>query len=335
MNAMERAVASVTFGEGDRVCTMPQGFGHAATVIGAPLGDYIRDGELIAKGQLAAMERYGYDVVYSVADVNIETEAVGSVLEYAHDDYATVSRHVVQDRSDLASLQVPNPTTDGRMPELLKAASILRREVGDEMMVTGCVMGPLTIATQMMGIENALFLAMDHPEDFEKLMDFATAVTTAFGTAQIDAGAHAVIVFNPSCSPAVVPPAFFREIEQPRLKRVFQALTEAGGAVNWIAVAGPTAPNFPGYVEAGVQLACIDYYVSGEEAARLLPETCVGGNIRPMDFENCDPDDIARQSVELLDAMAHRSGFILSSGCEIPPKSKPENIDALVTAVLA
>ena len=35
---------------------------------------------------------------------------------------------------------------------------------------------------------------------------------------------------------------------------------------------------------------------------------------------------------KLLDLFATRGGYILSSGCEIPPESNPENIEAMVRA---
>ncbi len=221
------------------------------------------------------------------------------------------------------------------MPEVLKAARILRKEVGDETMVAGCVLGPLTIASQLMGIENMLYLAVDDPDGFDELMDFATETCIAFGTAQIEAGVHAPIVFNPACSPAVVPPAFFREIEMPRLQQVYSAFKSAGSLVNWLAVAEPTAPNLPAYVQAGVELACVDYYVTPQDALEGAPETCMGGNVRPMLFETGTPEDIFEKSRELMDAMADRGGFILSSGCEIPPRSPTENVAAMMNAVLA
>jgi len=45
------------------------------------------------------------------------------------------------------------------------------------------------------------------------------------------------------------------------------------------------------------------------------------------------PEVIADESSRLLDLFADRGGFILSSGCEIPPESKPENVAAMVLAV--
>ena len=87
------------------------------------------------------------------------------------------------------------------------------------------------------------------PDRLERLMDFATEVVIRFGQAQLQAGAHLLMVFDPSASPAVIPPNFFREFELPRLQRVFQALSEAGAAANWLHIAGPVAPILPYYAQ--------------------------------------------------------------------------------------
>lgn len=218
------------------------------------------------------------------------------------------------------------------MPELLKAAGILRREVGDEVLVVGCVLGPMTLATQLLGTESALYLAIDNPDLFSRLLDFATEIAIEFGKAQIEAGAHLPIVFNPSASPAVVPPQFFREMELPRLQKLFAGFKEVGAAAAWLHIAGPTAPILSLYPQAGVDLANIDYEVDPSEARYTMSQTCIDGNIRPLSFVEETPQAIADESSRLLDLFADRGGFILSSGCEIPPEARPENISAMVNA---
>ena len=82
MNSLERIAAAIAFQTTDRAPVIAQVFGHAATLAGAPLDDYVRNGEILARCQVAAWKRYGYDAVFSVMDVNVETEACGSVLRY-------------------------------------------------------------------------------------------------------------------------------------------------------------------------------------------------------------------------------------------------------------
>jgi uroporphyrinogen decarboxylase len=281
---------------------------------------------------LEAWKQYGYDAVFSVMDVNVETEAVGSVLQYRRNRYPVIERYALTRDSDWNAIPLPDPQRGGRMPEMLKALGILRGALGDEVLVVGCVLGPFTLTVQLLGLETALYLAVDDSPRLEQLMDFATEVIIRFGQAQIQSGAHLPMVFDPCASPAVIPPQFFREFELPRLQRVFQALARAGAAANWLHIAGPVRSILPYYPEAGVHIANFDYPVSAAEARNEIPTTCVDGNIKSLTFVEGCPACIEAESMSLLSGFRDRGGFILSSGCEIPPESMPENIAAMVKA---
>jgi uroporphyrinogen decarboxylase len=332
MTGLERIRAAVNFEKPDRPPVIAQVFGHAATVAGEMLGEYVRDGEKLASCQLKALERYGYDAVFALMDVNVETEAMGSVLTYRTDRYPVVASYALSSASDLESLRIPDPRRTARMAEILRAARLLRQALGDDILVVGCVVGPLTLTTQLLGAESALFLAIDDPERFTLLLDFATRLIIRFGVAQIEAGAHLVLVFDPSASPAMVPPAFFREFEAPRLKGVFHAFRQAGTLANWLHIAGPAAPILPLYSDLGVDIANFDYCVSAGVAEQALSRVCLDGNLKPLDFIDAEPEDIINDAKSLMDFFDQRGGFILSSGCEIPPESKPENVAAMVSA---
>jgi uroporphyrinogen decarboxylase len=332
MNSIERIKTVLSFEMPDRVPVIAQVFGHAAALAGVSLRDYVQDGELLARSQIQALRRYDYDTVFALMDTSVETEAAGSVLTYPQNQYPYVQSYAFSDSTDFEGLSAPDPHQDGRMPELLKAARILRQEVGKDVLVVGCVLGPMTVATQLLGAETALYLAIDHPERFAHLLDFAAEVAIRFGTAQIEAGAHLPVVFDPSASPAVIPYQFFREFELPRLQKVFTALKNAGAAANWLHIAGPAVPILSFYPRLGVDIANFDYCVSPLEAQQAAPETCLDGNIKSLSFVESTPDMIADESFQLLDFFTHRGGFILSSGCEIPPEAKPENIVAMVLA---
>ncbi|MHB8069590.1 MAG: uroporphyrinogen decarboxylase family protein [Desulfobaccales bacterium] len=333
MTGLERITAAVNRAPVDRVPVIAQVFGHAARLAGMPLKRYLTSGAALAAAQLTALERYNYDAVFALMDVCVETEAAGSVLAYAEENYPHVASFALSSLDDLPRLSVPDPRTAGRMPELLEAVGILRREVGHRVAVVGCVLGPMTLTTQLLGMEKALYLAVDHLEEFERVMDFATAIIIRFGAAQVAAGAHLPIVFEPSGSPAVVPPQFFREILAPRLTRVFAALKKAGAIFNWLHIAGPTAPILPLYPGLGVDIANFDYEVDPQSAQNALPHTCLDGNLKSLSFVSSSPAEIDQQSRELLALFSTRRGFILSSGCEIPPEARPENVAAMVAAV--
>lgn len=333
MNSIERIKAAVNFAATDRVPVLPGVLGHAAALAGVPLRDYLRDGELLARCQVQALRHYGYDAVFAFMDLGVETEAAGSVLKYYENQYPEVVSYALASDAAPDGLVLPEPDKSGRMPELLRAAAILRREVGDSTLVVGAVTGPMTLTTQLLGIEAALYLAADDPDRFERILDYATEIIIRFGRAQIEAGAHLPMVFDPSASPVIVPPRFFAEFLLPRLKRVLAAFREAGALLNWVMITGPIGSILKYCAEMGTDILHFDYDVDPLRVLQTLPRTCVAGNIRPLAFVTATPEAIAAEARELCELFADRGGFLLSSGCEIPPEARVDNIAALVSAV--
>jgi uroporphyrinogen decarboxylase len=332
MNSRERVLAAVQFKATDRVPVIAQVFGFAARYSRVPLEDYLRDGELLARCQLRAFEDFGYDAVFALMDAYVETEAIGSVLDYRANQYPVIGSWALTDAAALSTLKMPDPARAGRMPGLLAAIRSLRRQLGQEVPVVGCVLGPMTLATQLLGMEASLYLAIDAPEQFAQLLDFATDVAIRFGSEQLTAGADLPMVFEPSASPDVIPAQFYREFVLPRLFRLFSSLKQAGAPINWLHTAGPIDPVLPFYARMGVELANIDYCVDPRKAQQAVPGICLNGNLKPLSFVEAEAEEIYRQSTELLHQFAARGGFILSTGCEIPLEAKPENITAMVRA---
>ncbi len=332
MNSLERVMGAVHFEPVDRVPVVAQLFAHAGMINGVQVWDYTRSGDTVAACQLAALRRYEHDAVMTAMDLNVETEACGAVLRRMEGTYPVVEHFPFTPADDPGNVKIPDPEKAGRMPEMLKASRLLRRELGDKVAVIGFVLGPLTLAAQWLGLEKALFLAMDEPERFEQWLDKACETLQVFGLAQLEAGAHGVMVFDPTSSTEVVPPAFFREISLPRLTRMFTAFSHAGSAANWLHIAGCSQTILPSYEKAGANIANFDYCVSADEAIDLCG-ICLDGNIKPLMFSEGSTADIRTAADVLIARFAGRGGFILSSGCEIPPQSPSDNILAMTEAV--
>lgn len=333
MNSLERLLAATRLEATDRTPFMPQLFGLAARAAGVALDAYVRGGSLMAECQLRQQERLGSEAVFAFSDLGVETEALGSRLKYYAHQYPEVVDYALAPGDDPARLRLPEPSRDGRMPGVLDALGALRGALGDAVMVAGGVAGPMTLASQLHGAEKALFLAVDDRPRFEAALDLAVAVAGRYGAAQLAAGAHMVMVLDPMASPAVVPPSFFRELLLPRLRRLMADLRAAGALATWLNIAGPTAPILPHYAEIGAAIATFDYYVEPDAARRLLPQTCLLGNLTSLDFLAPSPQALVAQARRLVAAFADRGGYILSSGCEIPPEAGEDPLAALARLV--
>jgi uroporphyrinogen decarboxylase len=335
-NSIERIAETIKFGSPDRVPVIPQIFGHSAIVSGNNFHDYLTKGEILAKSQLEALEYYGNDAVFGVMDVNVETNAMGSKLKFPQDLYPHISEYVLKiegEQIDYSRLIDPDPQTSGRMPEILKALKILRKNLGDDVLVVGAVLGPLTLAIQLIGIEQTLFYAVDYPKEFIKLLDITERVIQSYGIAQIESGAHLPLIFEPAGSQAVIPKAFFEKYLQHRITRIFKEFKQKGAIANWLHIAGPTQKILPLYTQMGADVGNFDFCVSTSDIKNLVPDKlCVDGNINSIHFTNQPPNIILEESTRLINEFNQRGGFILSSGCEIPPESKPTLIKEMIHA---
>ncbi len=335
MDAVERIRRTVAFERCDRAPVIAQVFAHAAVATGRTIDEFVSSGAVAAACQLEARARYGYDATFAVLDLTLEAEALGGGIRTRPGVYPAVSRPPFARDADFARTPVPDPRTAGRLPMVLEMAKALRAAPGGAFVV-GLVQGPMTLAVQFLGMEEALSLAADDPDRFLELLDFAAAVSEAFGVAQLAEGAHLALVFEPAGSPEVVPPAFFREMIGPRLERLFTSFRRAGALANWLHIAGRTAPILPLYRTLGSDIACFDYCVEPEP---LLPKldghrVCLAGNVRPLAFVTSTAEEIAAETERLLRLFERRGGFIVSSGCEIPPESREANVAAMVRTAI-
>ena len=129
-------------------------------------------------------------------------------------------------------------------------------------------------------------------------------------------------MFDPPPPPAVIPSQFFREFELPRLKRLFAAFKSAGALPGWLRIAGPAETIYPFYPEAG------SGSVDPLRTQQFLPATCLDGNLKETALFRRSNGRARRVSQAFGDVRA-RSSFILSSGCEIPPESKPGHCEVM------
>jgi uroporphyrinogen decarboxylase len=118
----------------------------------------------------------------------------------------------------------------------------------------------------------------------------------------------------------------------PRLEKICSALNQKGAEAVWLHIAGNTLPILPHYPRIGISICNFDYSVDAAEAAAAVPESCLAGNIKPFAFIGTDSSVIETEAAALVSFFSKRGGFILSSGCEIPPESNPKMVAALVSS---
>lgn len=333
MNPAERIRATIRFQEVDRPPVIPELVAVTATLAGASPRDYVRSGEVIAQCQLEAQRRIGHDVVFASADLCIEAEAIGCETSFPDDNYPSVKSVVVRESSDVKKLKIPDPRSDGRMPELLKAVRTLKEETDGAIPVIASLAGPMTIASRIMDIEKMLYMLVDHPDHYREILRFCQQTATEFARALVKEGADGILMFDPTVSPFVIPARIFKEFELNAVRDIFNGLKRINPEIiTWYSVAGPLQKNTAILTSLAADITTVDYVTPIETAMKHCGSTVINGNIKPALFLDGSEEDILRESKELLSATRSMERFILGSGCEIPLHSSMENIAALVRA---
>jgi len=348
MNSRERFLAAARRRPPDRVPVAPYMGNFGAVQAGVPLGRYNTDPVAMADAQTRAWEKLGQDVVVAQSDQYYIAQGFGCVIEQPADATPHLVRtpYASLEEACAARLKVVDPNKDGRMAVYLEAIRLLRRRFGGELAVRGPGTGPFSLASYLYGTQDFLMdiATAEADQDGDRrrrlleLMDYSSDCLIAFLKAVIEAGADVAQAGDSLASLDMISPAIYEAYVWPFEKKVFDAvnpLAHARGAVSLLHICGDTRLILPRMAETGADVLEIDHKVSLAEARRL-----VGGRTALMG--NLDPSGLLLQGspaeVEAAARAAMRAGggieggFILGSGCEVPPKAPLENLRAMVKA---
>lgn len=331
MTPIERYRAVLSGGLPDRVPVSPFIMTMAARFAGVKYGDYCRSGEIMAEAQMACVRRFAYDSVNVTADAVREAETVGLRVAWPENDVPAASGDsLIQSEDDLKTLRLPDPLGPNRMREQIVALQILNRELAAEgQLCWGWVEAPFEEAAILRNLNYFMMDLYERPELATRIIQFAYEMETAFGLAQIEAGAEFLGIGDPICT--LAGPAHFEKFNFPFLSAMIDTFKKRGVTLLYH-VCGQTRRLLPWLAQLNVDIIQLDSRVELEEARRLLPaRMSIMGNLDPAQVMLMGtPESVRAAGRECLDKAGRQGGFILSAGCEIPPGTPYENLDALV-----
>ena len=168
----------------------------------AEAGDFLSlcyNSDLAAEVTLQPIRRYGFDAAILFADILLLPQALGADLWFVTGEGPRLST-LTQDR-DLAALR-PIADIDETLAPIYETVRILRRELPQETTLIGFAGAPWTVATYMIAGRGtpdqgpAHALKQENPQLFDRVIDLLTVATTEYLSAQIEAGAEVVKLFD-------------------------------------------------------------------------------------------------------------------------------------------
>lgn len=328
MNGRERILTLINGGVPDCLPLMPITMMFAADQIGVRYRDYATDYRVLAEAQVRTAETFDFDYVSAISDPAREASACGAVVAFFDDQPPAIDegRALLLDRSNLVTLNVPNPESAERMRDRLDGVALLRERAGKERIVEGWVEGPCAEGADLRGINNLMTDFFDDPAFVRNLFEFVLEMEVRFARSQVEAGADLIGIGDAAAS--LVGPSIYEEFVWSFEKRMVDAIHEMGAAVR-LHICGNTRGILGGMGRLGCEIVDLDSLVSLEDARREMgPDQVLLGNIHPVE-QLCHA---APEGVREALAECHRQAgprYIVGAGCEVPRGTPPDNIRAM------
>jgi uroporphyrinogen decarboxylase len=334
MTPLERLAAYDRGAAVDRLPCVPIVGNTAARVIGVKVSALRGDGALLARAQVAAYRRFGYDNIRVFTDLYTQAEAMGALIRHPEDETAFLEAPAIPDSASIGRLRPADPLRDGDLPAHLEAARRTLAAVGKEVPVTVALTGPFTNASFLIGTENLVRLSLRNPEAVHQLCEISLQSSLAYADAILATGAVPSLT-DPMSSATVIGPRQFREFSQPYLARLVAFIRRRGGAVT-LHICGRTGPVWDGMADTGAACLSLDDQVDLAEARRRVGHLVrLMGNVSPAAVMLQGTPAQVRAAVRRVVAAAADSprGLVVASGCSLPTETPFANIDAMLDAV--
>jgi len=284
-----------------------------------------KNAEKMARLAVASYELSGLECVRVPFDFVVEPEALGCDIRW-YDGPDKVPMTVGTHYEGPEALKSPeNLLASGRIPVVLDAIRILRKEVGDFLPIASLALGPFTLASELAGAEKILRWVLKKPENVKSFVDFATGIVIDYAKAQYRAGSDIVVIGEPMASGGVLTAEMFRAIVKPSLAKVADSL----GGIRVLHVCGFADKIIVDLADTGFDGLSVEESVDIARIKPMAHGVKILGNVS-------SKKTLFRGSAEAVKEEAKRAleaGVdLLEPGCGISPVTPLAHVKALVEA---
>ena len=260
-------------------------------------------------------------------DLSVEAEAFGANIRFSEDEVPTVVGSIVKSEEDAINLKVPKVGAK-RTRIYLDAMKKAKQEIKDCPVFAGCI-GPFSLAGRLLGVSEAMISCYDEPEMVHLVLKEATEFLINYLQAYKDLGIDGVFMAEPLAG--ILSPDLCDEFSSRYVKEIVSALDDDSFLVAYHNCGNNTLKMVDTILSTGCRLYHFGNAISIEQMLKLMPkDVMVMGNIDPVSLKDASKEDVIAATNALLEAVGDVDNFVISSGCDIPPLAKWENIDAFM-----
>ena len=297
---------------------------------GHTVDEIVRSGHLQAVCMEAIARKFDTAAAFSLMDLSVEAEAFGSPIHYSGDEVPTVTAALIRDEEEAEALQVPDVGA-GRTGECVSGIREVSSLITDRPVLAGMI-GPYSLAGRLLDMTEIMILCYEEPEMVETVLEKATEFLVKYAQAFKDAGANGIAIAEPAAG--LLSPGLIEAFSTPYVKRICEAVEDDSFMVLYHNC-GNVIPLLENIKEIGAGGYSFGNAVDLEEALKVIPEdSIVIGNIDPAGIiRNGTPEQIRKETLSLMERCCKYPNFVIASGCDIPPMTPLENIEAFFQAV--
>ncbi|EAU44874.1 uroporphyrinogen decarboxylase [Salipiger bermudensis] len=303
----------------------------------AQAGDFLSlcyNPELAAEVTLQPIRRYGFDGAILFADILLVPQALGNDLWFVTGEGPRLSTITTQAEFDkLGRGEMIHDT----LSPIYETVKILRRELPEETTLIGFAGAPWTVATYMIagrGTKDqgpAHALKAENRPLFEAIIERLTEATIDYLSAQVEAGAEVVKLFD-SWAGSLSGEDFRRYALEPA-RIITQELKARHPGLPVIVFPRQAGQGYVGFHEAtGADCVAVDDSVSPEWAAEHVQVSgCVQGNLASSHMVT-GGDALVTETLRVVKAFS-KGPHIFNLGHGITPDADPENVQLMIDTV--
>jgi uroporphyrinogen decarboxylase len=286
--------------------------------------------DLATEITLQPIRRFGMDGAILFSDILILPWAMGQDVQFVNGEGPVLAP--IRSEAGLSVLD-PARAADKTAP-VMETVRRVRAALPEACTLLGFAGSPFTVACYMVeGGGSRDFavtrtLAYTEPRFFGRLMDMLVESTVTYLSAQVDAGADAVMLFD-TWAGVLPPSAFFRHVVRPTAAIVEEMNRRYPGVpvLGFPRLAGTLIADYA--EQTGVDCVGLDTSLDAARVAFTLPETvAVQGNLDPMALI-AGGAALQRESLAIRDALRGRP-HIFNLGHGILPQTPPVHVADLV-----
>lgn len=204
--------------------------------------------------------------------------------------------------------------------------------ITDRPVFAGCA-GPFSLAGRLADINEIMPLCYEDPDLVHTLLRKSTDFLIDYIKAYKEVGAHGIIMAEPLAG--ILSPQLIQEFSTEYVKEIVEATQEQGFIIVYHNCGNYALQLIDSILDTGCRVFHFGDAVQMKDMLEKMPADCVAmGNISPsQQFRNGTPQSVRIETVRLLDECKDFRNFVISSGCDIPPLTEFENIDAFFDTV--